>query len=582
MKKNNRIINYSLLAALCAVVTADSLAAIRVGSQTGSYASSSKNTLAMQQQYQNYLAQTQAAQNAASTNSADAENGLPVRVADADLAARIQNGDAGTDVTVNTLDKCAMLYPEGEFVWDRPTIGHLAGGPATCVAIVEMRMLGQLPSAGQNAYLTTARGKLAAGDAIKCNISEFPQSTYLPDIMRVEFPADAKPTREDVIQALNAEQKNKAGLKIGGAILTGMVAGNALGKNETGSDKLFGFNSEKMKSTLIGGLAAGGIMTASTYSGKVAGDVILSTGINATAGAITGNMYDAVTGSGDTLLRVEKCGLEENGSIVSESTCLWGTLKEKGETIQETNNSDSTKTDYGYVFYNVKEKTVFLCKEKDNDKTYKECASRSDFQLGTIKGADVSVTALDGKDVNVVLDKATKYKYDTGEKQISKDESGEWVQIEGTTKIKASHAVVIYDFPESKRGTSISDYDKWKTANLQNAKICLRSSKGNAYSCDSDILKDKNAFSPISKSSSDGKLVDLSDKTRTKDTVKGAAVGAGLGGFSAYQGAQEDIEARYVQAVEEYNASLRNFVCGTGKKWLGDYNDDIEIPELGE
>ena len=308
--------------------------------------------------------------------------------------------------------------------------------------------------------------------------------------------------------------------------------------------------------------------------------MILSTGINATAGAITGNMYDAVTGSGDTLLRVEKCGLEENGSIVSESTCLWGTLKEKGETIQK---EASDKTDYGYVFYNVKEKTVFLCKKKENDKTYNECASRSDFQLGTIEGANVSVTALDGKDVNAVLEKATKYKYDTGEKRISEDNSGEWVQINGTTKIKASHAVVIYDFPESKRGTSISDYDKWKTANLQNAKICLRSSKGNAYSCDSDILKEnRTSFVPTSKSSSDGKLVDLSDKTRTKDTVKGAAVGAGLGGFSAYQGAQEDIEARYVQAVEEYNASLRNFVCGTGKKWLGDYNDDIEIPELGE
>lgn len=577
MKKSNRIMNYSLLATLCAMVVADSYAAIRAGNQTGSYASSYKNSLALQQQYQNYLAETQAAQAAAATESGDANTGLPVRVADAELAARIKNGDTSTGVTVEHLDDCASIYPTGEFVWDKPTLGHMAGGPATCVAVVEMRVMGQVKN-GQE-YAVTARGKLAAGDAMKCNIAEFPQSTYLPDIVKVEFPADEKPTREDVIRVMNEEQKQKAGLKIGGALLVGLVGGNAVGRGEPGNEKMFGLNSEKIKTSLIGGAGAASVMAASVYSGKVAGDVILSAGVNAAAGAVTGNMYDAVTGSGDTLLHVEKCRKKEDNKEVD---CLWGTFKKQGDELK------------GCMFYNVKEKTVMYSDNKDCDENCdsncKEFKPVSNFIFGTIAGAGVLVSGLEGKDYKAVLAKADKYKYDEsieGKNPFSGDPDGEWVKITGSHKTAGTSSALVYNYPESRKGTTSKDFSSWKSKNWETAEICLRDAKGDAYNCsngsaEGDFGTKKGEFKAITKSSSDGAIVDFSDKTRTKDTLKGAAVGAGAGGLSAYQGAQDDIDARYIQSMDEYNASLREVYCGTGKKVLGQYNNDIEIPEIGE
>ncbi|MCR4918173.1 MAG: hypothetical protein K5912_04520, partial [Alphaproteobacteria bacterium] len=292
-KATNRILNYSLLGLLCASFGSGALAGIRVGSQNASYANSSKNKLGLQQQYQNYLAQqAQAAQEA---------QGLPVPVADVELAESIQNGTGTSEVNRDVLSRCAMIYPNGEFVWDKPTIGHMAGGPATCVAVVEMRVMGQGVSSDGKEYIAVARGKLAAGDIMKCDIDSFPQSTYLPDIVNINFPSDERPTREDVIKALNEEQKNKAGLKIGGAVLTGLIAGNVLGENDPGKNSPLGLSKSKLKSSLIGGLAAGGVMTASTMGGKVVGDVVLGTGVNAMAGALTGNMYDAISGGGEAL-----------------------------------------------------------------------------------------------------------------------------------------------------------------------------------------------------------------------------------------------------------------------------------------
>ena len=80
----------------------------------------------------------------------------------------------------------------------------------------------------------------------------------------------------------------------------------------------------------------------------------------------------------------------------------------------------------------------------------------------------------------------------------------------------------------------------------------------------------------------DGGVVDFSNKARLGSTLKGAGVGGALGGFSGYQGAQSDIEARFVEATREYNDSLEKIYCGTGKKWLGYYNDAVSIPAAKE
>ncbi|MBO4683414.1 MAG: hypothetical protein J5611_02450 [Alphaproteobacteria bacterium] len=80
----------------------------------------------------------------------------------------------------------------------------------------------------------------------------------------------------------------------------------------------------------------------------------------------------------------------------------------------------------------------------------------------------------------------------------------------------------------------------------------------------------------------DGAVVDLSNKARLGSTLKGAGAGAAIGGFAGYQGAQSDIEERFVQAMREYNASLENFYCGTGRKFLSFYNDEAIIPTMNE
>ena len=78
----------------------------------------------------------------------------------------------------------------------------------------------------------------------------------------------------------------------------------------------------------------------------------------------------------------------------------------------------------------------------------------------------------------------------------------------------------------------------------------------------------------------DGGVVDFSNKARLGSTLKGAGVGGALGGFAGYQGAQSDIEDRFVQATREYNDSLEKFYCGTGRKFLSFYNDEVIIPQM--
>jgi hypothetical protein len=67
-----------------------------------------------------------------------------------------------------------------------------------------------------------------------------------------------------------------------------------------------------------------------------------------------------------------------------------------------------------------------------------------------------------------------------------------------------------------------------------------------------------------------------------KGTLTGAGVGAGMGAFAGYQGAQKDVEDHWVSAVREYKDSLQKIYCVTGNRFLSYYNDTIIIPDIGE
>ena len=89
-------------------------------------------------------------------------------------------------------------------------------------------------------------------------------------------------------------------------------------------------------------------------------------------------------------------------------------------------------------------------------------------------------------------------------------------------------------------------------------------------------------FYPMYVDAEDGGLIDLGNKARLKGTLIGAGAGGAMGAFTAYQGAQDDIQERWVAAVREYKDSLQKVYCATGKRFLTHYNDLVTIPKASE
>ena len=533
------------------VAVGDAAAGIRVGNLSRNYAGSYKNTSALEQQYYNSVAVEE---------DRPVDISLPVPVADAELAEQVKRGDANARTDMNSLNKCAQIYPEGEFIWDKPTIGRNAGGAPTCVAVVEMRAIGVN---GSLEYTTVARGKLAAGDSVRCNISYFPSTTYLPDISKVVFPADNKPTREEVISVMNEEQKSKAGLKIAAAALIGGIGGNLVGKSAPNEDKLLGANPEKLKTTAAGAAAGAALMAASAYSGKVAGDVILHTGVNAAAGGVIGNMAQ----SGDDVLRVEKC-VSQN----TETTCLWGNLTTTEQLVE------------GQVYSNVNGSDVFVCTQNNGETT---CKKQNNLVVRKVAGEIVGKYRIAG-DVPADI---KRYHFDArGDIEGNNGDGYYYFEAEAEKRSGLPIPAVIVGFQDGAFGTKTDTWNLWQAANKRTATICRRDSSGNPTECnlkkaakvegEEGVPYTVEDFTPLKVSAEDGNVIDFSNKARLGATVKGAGVGAAMGAFSGYQGAQSDIEDRLNQATREYNDSLEKFYCGTGKKFLSFYNDDAIIPTM--
>ena len=153
--------------------------------------------------------------------------------------------------------------------------------------------------------------------------------------------------------------------------------------------------------------------------------------------------------------------------------------------------------------------------------------------------------------------------------------SGVFYLVHAEKRSGAALPAVIYNFKDSAFGVKAKDWYDWKSANGKSAKVCLRDSRGNPYDCVGDKKSENKEgensdkqtvpeysiedFTPIKLEADDGAVVDFSNKARLGSTLKGAGVGGALGGFSGYQGAQSDIEERFVQATREYNDSLEKF-----------------------
>ena len=569
--------NYYLLSMLYALCSASADAAIRVGNASRNYAAGYQQVNVQREQIA--AAAAAAAAPVATTQSADTETNLPVRVANRELAQKLSRGETDSRVSIATLDSCAMVYPNGEFAWDSPTVGNGAGGASTCVAVVELRGY-QMGLDGSDVVL--ARANLAAGDAVKCNISDFPEFSYTADAAQITFPADHEPTRADVVQVLNAEQKQNAGLRIAAGTVIGGLAGNAAGKNEIGSDSILGGGKHKTTGTIIGALSGAALMAGNAYSGKVAGDTILSTGVNAAAGSMIGN----IAASGESVLRIEDCKIPDVPASTKKTTtansdanadkkvtepqnknskCLWGVIR-KGTALSGKN-----------AYYNTGDETTLVC-ESDNTGCKQE--TLLNIELAAYPNKDIDTAAKEGFE-KITAD-STKRFYLTEKNEmkngVSPDNGAIYAQISNATVATGTQMpAMIADVNDKAFGYKRSDWAKLKT-DLSEHTILGRTSSGAGYALDGEYSI--NDFYPMMVDASDGGIIDFGNKARLKGTLIGAGAGGALGAYAGYQGAQSDIENRWVTAVREYKDSLQKIYCATGKRFLGYYNDQIIIPTM--
>lgn len=543
-----RVCKISLFSAILACVSTMPVdAAVKTKNSNRSYAGAYQQLNAMYGQ-QGYATET--------TTAAVAN--LPVMVTDEKLANSIVNNEVGAP-SVSDLEACSMIYANGDFKWGTPEYG--INRDPQCIAVVELR------DANTNAVLASTT--VGAGQSIKCNIDSFPGGSYnMSALSRVELPADTAPTMEDVVAVMNEEQKQNAGLKIAaGAIIAG-VAGNLLAKQDTsktGDSKIpLGTGKTQLLDTAVGAATGAGIMAASSYTGKVAGDTIKSTAVNAASGMLIGNMMAGANG-GDSVIATTKCSV--NGI---EHDCVVGNYETYGEEIRSKDgefyivkpdgsglkqcNSENICTD------KIKRIGNIVIKTESGQKTLDEY--KKDKDISSIERWIPSKTG-----------KMNEFEKDTS---LTRNDDM-YFKIVSAQKIKnTEHAYAVF---ENTKLNKIFGYQNWDELKSKNPKIYKRYVGGGV----GDLIENEDAlnnFKPSFRDADDGALIDLSNQARAKGTIVGTAAGGALGGFAGYQGAQTEVSERWVSALREYEDSLSNFVCTTGARFLSKYNDYADIPAL--
>lgn len=561
-----RICKISLFSAiLTCVATMPGVAAVKTKNSNRSYAAAYQQVNAWREQ-QEYATTT--------TNAAAAT--LPVMVDDEKLAQSIVNNENNAP-SVSDLEACSMIYPGGNFRWGVPEYGMQQ--KPQCVAVVELR------HANTNAVLASTT--VAAGQSIKCNIDSFPESSYnLSALSQIkELPADRAPTMEDVIAVMNEEQKQNAGLKIAaGAIIAG-AAGNLLAKKDatdnTNSKIPIGTGKTQLIDTAIGVAAGAGIMAASSFSGKVAGDTIKSTAVNAASGMLIGNMLAGANG-GNSVIATTRCSVVEKDGTKIEHDCVIGNVSKL---------SDENFSENGHDFCIISDAKMVRCCTK-NDGTYNyKCThypkSLVDIELKTKE--DYNGEKIYFNKLNETFDKGVIVRYLLSEKSNDEftlapedlnDGDKVFYQIKSANIVgetRRAYAVFAKGTLNKPLGYKLSDWEELNST--YKPKIYGRNYDG-SIATGTEFTADKYRFIVSSRDSDDGALIDISNPARAKGTIVGTAAGGALGGFAGYQGAKDEVSERWLSATQEYEGSLSNFVCFTGNRLLAKYNDYADIPAL--
>lgn len=574
----NTVCKISLLSLILAcATTVPAWSAVKTKNSNRSYASGYQQVNAMRYQ-QEYLDQY-----AANATTASASENLPVAVDDENLANAILNNTSTTNVS--ELEACSMIFPNGVFRWGVPMSNAQSNPEPGCIAVVELR--------DTNTKAVLATTTVAVGDIVKCNVDSFPVSGMSYDLKhgKIEVPADAAPTEEDVIEVMNQEQRQNAGLKIAAGALIAGVAGNLLAPKDasakTGKIPL-GTGKTQLIDTAIGAAAGAGIMAASSYTGKVAGDTIKSTAVNAASGMLVGNMLAGASGGSD-VLATTKCTIKE-GENQGEHDCIVGNVVSIGESISNTKTKEEEEG-CKEIFYIMTENAgdIRRCCEKNNVTEYKCTKDPNVTSLAriTIKTENGTLSYETYKDkgqnterenVEIYTKKTTgDDKENTFEKSKLGTEGTHYLRIVSASK--AGHKEHAYAVFTNKLDKKIFGYDmsKWKSDLEKQATFYKRNYDGSVGS--KIEIKDSNYdFIPSSRDAEDGGLIDLSNESRVKGTLVGTAAGGALGGLAGYQGAKSELTERFLAAQREYEGSLTNFGCWTGGRYLAPYNSYIDIP----
>lgn len=553
-----RISLFSAVLASIASMPSVSVAGLRVKT---THAGAHNQAMAIQQQYI-------AEQNIPVVQTASATETLPVEVEDKELAEDIKNNKSDS-VTMADLDRCSMVDIRGVFKWGIPESGMRQTTQPQCMAVVDLK--------DANSGKVLATTTVAAGDAIKCNIDMFPESGYQPALSDVILPADNPPTEKDVEKALNKEQKQNAGFKIAAAAIIGGLAGNALAPKASGDSKLLGTSKTQLADTAIGALAAGGIMAASSYSGKVAGETIKSTAVNATAGMLVGNMGAGMTDN-NSVLATTKCKVKNDAGKEVEKDCVIGHWYKLGESI----GSNGTK-----YYATANGAVVYRCQEGTNNTTTCTIHNKPLQNISFANNRDTNSSgaiALSSAKAGEIAQHSKPFVLENSqmtELQIASTDSVTiyYLIASAQESENARMAYAVFDNLQSKAfGYKVSDFDN----KLKNNNPKYYARYNNTDSVGDELSGDEGAFvfKPSARSSEDGSIIDLSNEARAKATMIGGAAGGALGGFVGYQGAQNEISERWVTAMTEYTDSLSNFYCATGGRFLSYYNGYAEVPSM--
>lgn len=496
--------------------------------------------------------------------------------------ARVLTDSHGQRVSVSAaeMDACNSIYPGGDFDWRVPTAGRKKAGAATCVSLVELR--GYTNSIGTE-YKVLATAYLAAGDSMNCNIDDFDNIT--PAGAEFEYPADNPPTREEVAAVMAQENKSHAGFKILAAALVGGVGGNLIGKNDPGKDSMVGLSKDKLKTTALGAAGAAAVMTASTQINNYkAGSIILSTGMNAAAGAVAGN----VMASGDDVIKIDTC--PPNIKPLEGKTCVYGSY--------EKDSSGAEKYDIGEgkkLFFDLNSGGTYECtKVKDTDNDYNNCHAigLTGIQFEGIDSREKIEVCKEEAQVNSAKcretlrsnEKTVQYAKPTEDKGVVKKQSTRsnsckdcWIAISSANSASARMGAVALVKPGFSQKLMGYKYSDWTSSrkDIIGESTSIYDMYGNAVASP-DVSK----FSPAAQGADDGSIVDLGNKARAKSTMIGAGAGAGLGALSGASGADAAIEERWQAEQENYKASLLQIGCSTGTRYLSGYNTAIALPEM--